>query len=539
MAKLTGEKFLDLLKKSGLIDPDPLAQALSAFEAKHGAEALSDGDVLSNYLIEQGVITAWQNDKLMDGRHKGFFLGNYKLLRHLGSGGMSSVYLAEHKHMRRRVAIKVLPQNRIDDSSYLARFYLEARAAAALDHPNIVRAYDVDNEDRVHFLVMEFVEGRDLQVTVKKDGPLAFEQAAEYIRQAADGLAHAHHVGLVHRDIKPANLLVDLKGTVKVLDMGLARFSDDKQASLTVAHDENVLGTADYLAPEQAIDSHSVDARADIYSLGCTLYFLLVGDPPFPEGTLAQRLMKHQTAEPKSIFEARPDAPKGLVAICQKMMAKSTEKRYQTADDVVAALAGFLTGGSGPQAEEPPQRSSRAPGGAATALAPRRTDTGGGSGDSDLGRGKPRKDFLNPLEKSPSLNDTSAGAEQTLKGSGAQRIVPGDSGVQRKTGDSKSGSSPGSSPKQPPKKLVVAKALDPIPEFNIQTDFIPGASDARRKPTKTSSGKGKKQPKAPKAPKEPRKPFKTFQTPVKTMLIASAVSATLVGLVIVVMAAIG
>lgn len=539
MAKLTGDKFLDLLKKSGLVDPDPLAQALSAFEAKHGAEALADGQLLSDYLVEAGIITTWQCDKLMDGRHKGFFLGNYKLLRHLGSGGMSSVYLAEHKHMRRRVAIKVLPQNRIDDSSYLARFYLEARAAAALDHANIVRAYDVDNEDRVHFLVMEYVEGRDLQQTVKKDGPMSFEMAADYIRQAADGLAHAHHVGLVHRDIKPANLLVDLKGTVKVLDMGLARFSDDKQASLTVAHDENVLGTADYLAPEQAIDSHSVDARADLYSLGCTLYFLLVGDPPFPEGTLAQRLMKHQTTEPKSIYDFRADAPKELVGICQRMMAKTVEKRFQTADDVAAALANFLAGGPATTSQpDEALRTTRNPAGAATALAPRRTDKGGdsGAGDSDVKGAKARRDFPNPLEKSPALHDSTTNLENpTVKGSGAQRAVPGDSGLQRKSGDSKSGSSP---KQPPPKKLVMAKALDPIPDFNINTEFnVPATSgsDARRKPTKTSSANVKK----PAEPKPPRKPFKTFQTPMKTMLIASAISAAVVGLVIVIMAATG
>ena len=191
---------------------------------------------------------------------------------------MSSVYLAEHVTMCRRVAIKVLPHSRVKDSSYLARFYREARAAAALDDPNIVRAYDVDSDvekqtgKETHYLVMEYVEGRDLQVAVTADGPLSPVQAADYIRQAASGLAHAHQVGLIHRDIKPGNLLIDIKGTVKILDMGLAAFSDDSQASLTIAHDERVLGTVDYLSPEQAIDSHTVDGRADIYSLGCTLY---------------------------------------------------------------------------------------------------------------------------------------------------------------------------------------------------------------------------------------------------------------------------
>ena len=255
---------------------------------------------------------------------------------------MSSVYLAEHVLMQRRVAIKVLPKHRVDDTSYLARFHREAQAAAALDHRNIVRAYDVDNDGDIHYLVMEYVEGRDLQQIVKDDGPLDYADAAEYIRQAAEGLAHAHEAGLIHRDVKPANLLVDQRNVVKVLDLGLARFTDEDRASLTVAYDENVLGTADYLAPEQAIDSHGVDARADIYSLGCSLYFLLTGHPPFPDGTLPQRLMAHQKQPPPSIYKDRPDAPKDLVAICMKMMAKKADERYQSAAEAAAALGEWL-----------------------------------------------------------------------------------------------------------------------------------------------------------------------------------------------------
>ena len=194
------------------------------------------------------------------------------------AGGMSTVYLAEHTLMQRRVAIKILPKNRVEDSSYLARFQREALAAAQLDHKNIVRVYDIDNQENVHFIVMEYVEGRDLQQIVKTEGPLDYIPAADYIRQAADGLAHAHKAGLIHRDVKPANLLVDRKSVVKVLDLGLARFTEEDKASLTVAFDENVLGTADYLAPEQAIDSHGVDHRADIYSLG--LHAVLFADGP-------------------------------------------------------------------------------------------------------------------------------------------------------------------------------------------------------------------------------------------------------------------
>jgi serine/threonine protein kinase len=342
MTKPNVDTFLDLVRRSGLVEKDPLDAALADLTRKTGQPALTDSDRVANHLVESGLITRWQAERLLEGRYRGFFLGKYKLLDHLGTGGMSMVYLAEHILMQRRVAIKVLPASRVDDTSYLARFHREAQAAAALDHRNIVRAYDVDNAGKIHYLVMEYVEGRDLQQTVKQDGPLEPAVAAEYIRQAAEGLAHAHHAGLIHRDIKPANLLVDPKNVVKVLDLGLARFADEERASLTVAYDENVLGTADYLAPEQALNSHGVDARADIYSLGCALYYLLTGHPPFPEGTLPQRLMAHQKTPPPDISQERPEVPSDLVAICDKMMAKKPAQRYQTAQEVADTLADWL-----------------------------------------------------------------------------------------------------------------------------------------------------------------------------------------------------
>ena len=259
---------------------------------------------------------------------------------------MSSVYLAEHVLMQRRVAIKVLPKNRVSDSSYLARFHREAQAAALLDHRNIVRVYDVDNVGDVHYLVMEYVEGSDLQQIVKRSGPMEYAVAAEYVRQAAEGLACADDAGLIHRDVKPANLLVDPQSVVKVLDLGLALVTGDaKTASLTVAYDENVLGTADYLAPEQALNSHNVDGRADIYGLGCSLYYLLTGHPPFSEGTLPQRLMAHQKSPPPAVSLDRPDAPSDLVQICMKMMAKKAANRYQTMQDV-AGDAGRVAAGA-------------------------------------------------------------------------------------------------------------------------------------------------------------------------------------------------
>ncbi|HEV3006361.1 MAG TPA: serine/threonine-protein kinase [Pirellulales bacterium] len=333
--------FLELVEQSGLVDKAHLSHTLSALEAEQ-TTATTDTRLVCSRLTEAGLLTDWQSRQLLEGRNRGFFVGKYKLLDHLGSGGMGSVFLAEHVLMRRRVAIKVLPTGRVHDTSYLGRFHREARAAAALDHPNIVRAFDVDNDGDVHYLVMEYVTGRDLNSIVARDGPLDFVTAAENFRQAADGLAHAHRAGLVHRDIKPANLLVDDGGTVKLLDLGLARFEADDEASLTRQFDEKVLGTVDYLAPEQAFDSHLVDTRADIYSLGCTLYFALSGHPPFPTGTLAQRMLWHQTRQPRPLEHERPAMPPQLAAICRRMMAKSPGERYQNADEVSAALANWL-----------------------------------------------------------------------------------------------------------------------------------------------------------------------------------------------------
>src|SRR4051812_4352936 len=342
MATLSTEGFLDYVERSDLVDAVTLQSALEELKAAHGGELPADADVIANKLIEKKLLTSWQVERLMEKKYRAFFLGKYRILKLIGSGGMSTVYLAEHKLMHRQRAIKVLPKRKVNDSSYLARFHLEAQATAQLDHPNIVRCYDVDNEGDTHYIVMEFIEGKDLNTIVKQEGPLPLELACNYIAQSAEGLYHAHQNGLIHRDVKPANLLVDSKGIVKILDLGLALFSDNERASLTVEHNENVLGTADYLAPEQAVNSHKVDHKADIYGLGCSLYFVLTGHPPFPDGTLAQRIAKHQTQSPDDIRKDRPDCPRDLADICVKMMQKRAEKRYGNMREVADALESWL-----------------------------------------------------------------------------------------------------------------------------------------------------------------------------------------------------
>jgi len=238
MANLSASAFLELVKKSGLVDDDQLTPAIDAYRNGLTGELTEDGGLLANFLVDRKLLTRWQCDKLATGKSKGFFLGKYKLLDHLGTGGMSSVYLAEHVLMHQRRAIKVLPKNRVNDSSYLARFRLEAQATARLDHRNIVRAYDIDHEGMQHYIVMEYVRGRDLQGMVKEDGALPLDVACRYMIQAAEGLEHAHEIKLIHRDIKPANLLVDERGVVKLLDLGLALFTNSEMASLTIAHNE-------------------------------------------------------------------------------------------------------------------------------------------------------------------------------------------------------------------------------------------------------------------------------------------------------------
>ena len=330
----TGDDFLDLTRKSGVVEPP----RLDAYLAKLGP--MLDAKALAEKMVVDGLLSGFQAEQLLQGRWKRFYIGKYKILERLGRGGMANVFLCEHKLMRRRVAVKVLPAIHGQDTSALERFYREARAVAAVDHPNLVRAYDIDQDDNLHFLVMEFVDGVNLYDLVRRSGPISLERAAHYIAGAAVGLQHAHEMGLVHRDIKPGNILVDRSGAVKVLDLGLALFfhSDDDD-QLTKKYDETVIGTADYLAPEQALDSHTVDIRADIYSLGGTLYYLLTGRPPFPEGNVAQKLVSHQQREPVPIAQLRPDVSPQLVAVFEKMAQKDPAERYQTPADVVAALA--------------------------------------------------------------------------------------------------------------------------------------------------------------------------------------------------------
>ena len=313
-------------------------------EASNEAAGPDPSD-LADALVARGQLTTWQAEKLLAGITQGFFLGKHKLLRLLASGSMSAVYEAEHVLMQRRVALKVLPKSLVGEGSFLERFYREARAVARLNHPNIIRGFDVGQDGDYHYFVMEFVQGSTLQKLVETNGPLPIDEAVELTRQAALGLEHAHQAGLVHRDIKPANLLRDLEGTLKILDLGLVRtlhHENSSEAGLTRLHDEVVMGTVDYLSPEQAIDSHNVDIRSDIYSLGCTLFFLLTGGPPFPSGTMTERLLAHQTRSPIPVASLRPETPISLAPIMNKMLAKRPDSRFQSPGELASVLGEWL-----------------------------------------------------------------------------------------------------------------------------------------------------------------------------------------------------
>jgi serine/threonine protein kinase len=250
----------------------------------------------------------------------------------------------------------VLPPAKADQPAALGRFYREARAAGSLDHPNIVRTHDIDQDGNLHFIVMDYIDGPNLLDVVKKFGALDIGRAVSYVRQTAAGLDYAFRNHLIHRDIKPGNILIDRKGVARILDMGLARFINDHGDQLTIKYDDKiVLGTADYVAPEQVANSHSMDIRADIYALGATLYFLLAGHPPFPTGTVSQKLLWHRTKDPTPIRQIRPEVPEGLAVIVGRMMTKDPKARYQTPAQVVAELDPYLTGPVPlPAAEEMP-----------------------------------------------------------------------------------------------------------------------------------------------------------------------------------------
>jgi serine/threonine protein kinase len=293
-------------------------------------------------LVRSGRLSKYQACAIYRGEVNHLVLGNYVVLERIGAGGMGLVYKGRHQRMKRLVALKVLPPEAMKTSESVARFQREVEAAAQLSHPHIVTAHDADEDRGIHFLVMEYVDGRDLAPRSEHD-VLPPKLAANYILQAARGLEYAHNRGLVHRDIKPSNLLVDSHGMVKILDMGLARFDqaareDGATEELPITRAGEIMGTVDYMAPEQAEDFRNADARSDIYALGCTMHCLMFARPPYHADTMLRKLLAHREAAIPSLRQRNPEIDEELDRIFQKMIAKRPEDRFQTASEVILAL---------------------------------------------------------------------------------------------------------------------------------------------------------------------------------------------------------
>jgi eukaryotic-like serine/threonine-protein kinase len=339
--RVDAQEFIDRVIASGLMDREEVTRALD------GVPPTERGKVVARQLVDAGKLTKFQARKILGGRTEGFILGQYRVLEELGRGGMGHVYKAVHQTMGRFVALKVLAPELTKTEKARSLFQTEVRAAAKLNHPNIVTAYDANHAGDRFFLVMEFVDGPNLSQLVREQGPLPVDQACEYVRQAAIGLEYAHHLGLIHRDVKPSNLLVQQTTSgpqVKILDFGLALITagDTANAGAALGATNTVLGTPDYVSPEQARDQYNVDGRSDLYSLGCTFYFLLTGEPPFTGGTGLEKLVRHGSEPPVAIRIKRPDIPEPVAETVHKLLAKNPKWRYQSGAELATELASVV-----------------------------------------------------------------------------------------------------------------------------------------------------------------------------------------------------
>jgi serine/threonine-protein kinase len=338
------QTFLTRLEASGLVDPS----ALRAVDSR--LPATQRGRVIARFLVEEGLITRFQAENLLAGRTTGFVLGQYRILEEVGRGGMGRVFKAEHATMRRVVALKVLAAHLTRTQRARTLFQREVQAAARLVHPHIVTAFDAYEADDRCYLVLEYIDGPNLAALVRDVGPLSVGQACEFAREAALGLEHARALGVVHRDIKPSNLLVQPPvggtlaegGVVKIADFGLARLSEEvEETDPARASGEIVMGTPDYLSPEQGRNLAAADIRSDLYSLGCTLYYLLTGEVPFPGGTPLDKLERHASVEPEPVEQLRPVVPLAVAALVRRLMSKNPADRPQAPAELAELLEPF------------------------------------------------------------------------------------------------------------------------------------------------------------------------------------------------------
>jgi serine/threonine-protein kinase len=335
-----------LLRDLGLVSPRRLRALAKAGRADRPAQ------VLARELVKRGWLTAFQADELLQGRGGELLLGQYVLLEKLGEGGMGAVYKARHTRLDRTDAVKVVSPHFLEQPKAVARFRREIEASARLSHPNIVAVYDAGEAGGRHFLAMEYVEGDNLAYLVKWRGPQAWPDVVRILVGVAQGLQHAHEQWLVHRDVKPANLLRAARtGQVKILDLGLACLREGTDGGVggdQLTSSDAVMGTPDYMAPEQTLKTRAVDIRADLYSLGCTAYYLLAGHVPFPGGDALEKMLRQRAEQPEPLDHLRPDLPFELAAVVAKLMAKDPAERFQTPADLAASLLPLLAAPSRP-----------------------------------------------------------------------------------------------------------------------------------------------------------------------------------------------
>jgi serine/threonine protein kinase len=352
----SADTLIHTLRESGLFTPEQMLALVREL-----APVGDDPATLMRHLVARDRITIYQLRKVVHGKAGDLFFGDYVVLDKLGEGGMGKVYKARQSRTGRDVALKIVRSHLLSNSLVRKRYEREVQAASQLQHPNIVSVFDAGDVAGRYYLAMEFVDGIDLSRLVKDHGILPVQEACEYARQAALGMQHAHDHGFVHRDIKPSNIIVSGErhvpqasepAFVKLLDMGLIREvgHDDPDSGANLTRDGTVVGTPDYMAPEQAKNSSTVDHRADLYSLGCALTFLLTGRAVFPDGSAIEKLLRHQIDPPPPLRESRSDVPEELAAVISKLLAKKPDDRYPNARDVAAALQPFCAypGGAEP-----------------------------------------------------------------------------------------------------------------------------------------------------------------------------------------------
>lgn len=338
----TTDAFVRSVRRSGLLDESQLESLVQAVPA----DTRGDAKLLADHLVKLGKLSRFQAGKLLEGITLGLVLGPYHVLSPIGKGGMGAVYLARDSRNQSLVALKVLPPKRAKASErLLARFRREMELNQRVNHPHLTRTVEVGVHNDVNYIAMEFIPGRNLYKLVHGEGPLAIPRAARLFTEVSLGLEYAHNMGLIHRDLKPSNIMVLPDDHIKVLDLGLALIQGEAEADRTIVGGQGyVVGTMDYLAPEQGEDPLKVDARSDIYSLGCTLYFVLTGQTPFPGGTALQKMLRHRCDPPKPVNELNPSIPPRFAALLTRMIAKRPDFRFQNCVELREALKPWLEG---------------------------------------------------------------------------------------------------------------------------------------------------------------------------------------------------